>query len=563
MKTFSEINCLFVILLLSAGASRLAAQTPEEPTETGPGGTGLIPAQLNDPNQPGADTVSPPGAPSAFLQIQQPPALDTESVSPFGAQSLIQLRPGELGPWTAAQVTGAPNTLTMGDYSTAWAAANADANEEWLRVQFTLEADLDRVRVVQSFNPGAITKIAAERSDGQSVVLEEVKPAPGGEIHASPEAVAKHARHRKQAGHPDTPGTPPVVAEFAPPAGTSLRTTSVRITIDERKVPGWNEIDAVEIVSRNGARQWAQAAQASSSFGDRVASTPSGAGASPGSRQFDAQLQHLEKRVHSAVPPMRVRTGAENKGLPWSPEQATGAPDTPVAGDYPTAWAPLAYGGREWLDVTFARPADVRELRVVESSQTRAISAVQVYVNGALVPLIVRKVEPGQTTGAGDGVPQVPESITNPGDGSGPVPATNGAAIPQPAPHTVSASPESASLPAVQKVRIDLDSTGLTTWPEIDAVELVGTDGSRQWAARAEASSTYASRYGLPAGIKSSGYERAYSLEEANQRIDLLTRRLEKLERELERTKAIAPPSAPPPGSEAPPSTPGSGRPPR
>src|SRR5688572_18928465 len=283
MKTDRKFNSCLVILMLGAVVSGLPAQIPGDPTAQPPrevplpgSAAGIVPSPdapvrprpvergliapgLFDSDFPAAGAGSPADLQSAFLQIPEPVALGrwphdpgANTGSPPGEQSLIrrELRAGELGPWTAAQVTGAPNTLTMGDFSTAWAAANADRNEEWLSVQFTLEADLDRVRVVQSFNPGAITKVTAERSDGQQVVLEEVKTSPGGEIPATPEAVAKHVRHRKQAGHPDTPGTPPVVVEFVPPAGTSLRTTSVRITIDERKVPGWNEIDAVEIVSR-------------------------------------------------------------------------------------------------------------------------------------------------------------------------------------------------------------------------------------------------------------------------------------------------------------------------
>lgn len=622
MKTPIELKSCLAILLFSAGASSLCAQpsgappdqptglaaevpgivpqgaagtpaapppgdvelpgpggtapSPDAPVKPGSVGTGLTAPQLSDPNLPGADSGRPPGEQPAFLQIQEPAStgrwpLESSAApgSPPGAQSLIRrrLRAEELGPWTAAQVTGEPNTLTMGDYSTAWAAAVADAGEEWLRVQFTVEADLDRVRVVQSYNPGAITKVTAERGDGQPVVLQEMTPSPGVDPPPSASAVAKHARHRQQAGTADAPAIAPVVAEFAPPAGASLRTTSVRITIDERKVPGWNEIDAVEIVSRNGARQWAQAAKASGSFGDRYAyESLQNQQWSTGSTQASAEAERLiaamEARLQVATRPLsQSESNAERKGLPWSPEQATGAPDTPVVGDCPTAWAPLSpNGGKEWLDVTFARPSDVREVRIVESSQTHAITAAQVYVNGALVPLVINKEEAVRVPAELVPVPQVPERLTIQGDAPGIPPAQDTSAVAQPAPHTVSAWPESASLPAVQKVRIELDSTGLSTWPEIDAVELVGTDGSRQWAARAEASSTYAQRSAAAGGgAVSSGYQRANTLEEANQRIELLTRRLERLEQEVSKTKKRGratteepPPSAPPGPGPAP-----------
>jgi len=43
-------------------------------------------------------------------------------------------------------------------------------------------------------------------------------------------------------------------------------------------------------------------------------------------------------------------------------------------------------------------------------------------------------------------------------------------------------------------VRIYLDTARVSGWNEIDAVQLVGTDNSRQWASSAHASSTYAER---------------------------------------------------------------------
>ena len=39
-----------------------------------------------------------------------------------------------------------------------------------------------------------------------------------------------------------------------------------RVDFDRARVPGWNEIDAVELVGRDGSRQWATSAKASSSY---------------------------------------------------------------------------------------------------------------------------------------------------------------------------------------------------------------------------------------------------------------------------------------------------------
>ena len=52
-----------------------------------------------------------------------------------------------------------------------------------------------------------------------------------------------------------------------------------------------------------------------------------------------------------------------------------------------------------------------------------------------------------------------------------------------------------------REIRIELDTAvnkkPRRGWNAIDAVELVGRDGSRQWAAEAEASSTYATVGGM------------------------------------------------------------------
>jgi len=40
------------------------------------------------------------------------------------------------------------------------------------------------------------------------------------------------------------------------------------VYLDRRRVPGWNEIDAVELVGRDGSRQWATSAIASSSYAE-------------------------------------------------------------------------------------------------------------------------------------------------------------------------------------------------------------------------------------------------------------------------------------------------------
>ena len=58
----------------------------------------------------------------------------------------------------------------------------------------------------------------------------------------------------------------PVNMSFSVPAGVPAN--QIKVYLDRRRVPGWNEIDAVELVGRDGSRQWATSAMASSSYAE-------------------------------------------------------------------------------------------------------------------------------------------------------------------------------------------------------------------------------------------------------------------------------------------------------
>lgn len=140
---------------------------------------------------------------------------------------------------------------------------------------------------------------------------------------------------------------------------------------------------------------------------------------------------------------------------PWSPEQATGAPDTLEAEDAPTAWCPLEPdAGMEWLVVRFEKAVPVAELRIRESLGPGAVVRVSVIRDdGTTKPLW----EGQDSTGT--------------------------------APADFVVRPEVEAVAGSFVIELDTRQPG---WSAIDAVELVGTDGSRQWASEAAASSSYA-----------------------------------------------------------------------
>jgi hypothetical protein len=161
------------------------------------------------------------------------------------------------------------------------------------------------------------------------------------------------------------------------------------------------------------------------------------------------QSEPIEERTLASPKPMRS----------WGHEQVLGEPNTPKHGDISSAWAPMAQnGGTEWLEVGFDNPVSLAEINVHETYNPGAISQIAVMMPDGSERVIWE----GEFS-SDDAVPgiverafQVDQEIT------------------------------------ADSVRIYMDTTRVSGWNEIDAVELVGTDDSRQWASSARASSTYA-----------------------------------------------------------------------
>ena len=145
--------------------------------------------------------------------------------------------------WGPEQATGEPDTHVAGDVQTAWASLTPDGQEEWLDLTYEQAVIPKAVHVHETFNPGALTKVSIYTADEQEhVVWEGEDPTKVG----AGNGVSK--------------------IEFA----TGKKTRRVRIYLDSPEVAGWNEIDAVGLVADDGEIQWAEQADASSTFADQA-----------------------------------------------------------------------------------------------------------------------------------------------------------------------------------------------------------------------------------------------------------------------------------------------------
>ncbi len=140
--------------------------------------------------------------------------------------------------WSPGNAAGPPDTPNHGDYSTAWASQQPDGGKEWMQLKYKKATEVREISIHESYNPGALSKVSAILPDGTERVIWE-----------GTEAVEEGLVERV----------------LAVPPG--IRSDQIRIELDTSRVPGWNEIDAVEIVGADGSRQWASESTASSYFG--------------------------------------------------------------------------------------------------------------------------------------------------------------------------------------------------------------------------------------------------------------------------------------------------------
>lgn len=198
-------------------------------------------------------------------------------------------------------------------------------------------------------------------------------------------------------------------------------------------------------------------------------------------------------------------------GRRWGPEQATGKPNTPVAGDRPTAWASLTEDGQdEWLELTWKKAVSPVSINIYNSFNPGAVCRVWAWNSqGKRI-----KIWEGRDDG------------------------------PEGAKSWVSVIPMKKGF-ATKRVRIELASKRVKGWNEIDAVGLVDRAGTTHWATTAKASSTYATvaanptvgRYVIPVTrpMQGAGYPATLEKQLAKTREDLerALKKLAELEKKL------------------------------
>jgi beta-lactamase regulating signal transducer with metallopeptidase domain len=332
----------------------------------------------------------------------------------------------EKRPWGPEQATGAPDSTMGEDTPTAWASLTPDGQDEWLELGYDEAVDTVAILVYENLAPGALTQVIVHSADQPGLSFTWTGADPTKTTHRFGISVV--------------------------PLRVPMKTKRIRLIIDSKNVPGWNEIDAVGLLDRQGQVHWATSAQASSTFADQAAQD-----------QAATMGNSLAKGTPSYAVNQFVIDASQVK-QPWSAAQATGPPDAEFGTDSGNAWASQnPDGDEEWLKLEYEAPVKAVAVLVYESFNPGAVRDVIGYdAAGKEFPLMTGR---------------KPDSANKSGILS----------------IALSDRLEIAAL------KLTLDTKAVPGWNEIDAVGILDAEGKVHWAKSAMASSSYG---GPPAVVK-------------------------------------------------------------
>lgn len=292
--------------------------------------------------------------------------------------------------YSAAQALGEPDTPVCADSSSAWASKTADGVET-LTVGFAQPVAPTEINIYQSFNPGAIIGIQLIPAGGDGIITVIEAHDPGA----------------------DCPGVLQIgLGSDLPPID------GVIITLDQRKINTWNEIDAVELVG-------IPLEAVEPPFAAKV--TASGVLADVPIPD-DTLMQWADE----------AEATSQYNSTDRSAAQATGKPNTLACGNSPTAWASQIATGQDTLALFYTTPVRPAQLNIY-----------QTYAPGSITGVILL-LDDGSYLA---------------------VPDTADAGTPCPGVMVVTFAGE---MPLVKGVLLRLDQRIGATWNQIDAAALFG-----------------------------------------------------------------------------------------
>ena len=165
---------------------------------------------------------------------------------PLGSDGAVQIKSIRIKGlnWSPQQAAGAPDTRTQGDQVTAWASRTSDGGTEWLELEYAKPVLAREIDIYESYNPGALFRVTIFDAKGNEIeAWSGSDPTPPGSANNASTVPISKVR-----------------------ISSNIPTKTVRLYLAADKVPGWNEVDAVALISDAGELQWGAPCTRSSTY---------------------------------------------------------------------------------------------------------------------------------------------------------------------------------------------------------------------------------------------------------------------------------------------------------
>ena len=224
MKIPHKLVCCFLLLVFLSGCKKSGTQETTKPAPNA--NPAPAPAASTPAATPGSADAGASAETSAKMAAAEWALKQDETKSDANGQWAIQATASSTyndaqgtAPYSANQATGAPNVDKYADDGAAWTPKTADGGIEWLDLKYPKPVHATEVRVRESCGSGAVIKV-------------EVYDQQGG-------------AHAVWQGNDPTLELNYLMVKFPK---TTFKTDRVKVTLATNVVPGWNEIDAVQLV---------------------------------------------------------------------------------------------------------------------------------------------------------------------------------------------------------------------------------------------------------------------------------------------------------------------------
>jgi hypothetical protein len=225
MKIHPKLICCLLLLVFVSGCKKTSS-TQETSTAKPAASANAAPASTAPAPSPGSADSAASAETTAKMAAAEWALKQDEIKSDPNGQWAIQATASSTyndaqgtASYSANQATGAPNVDKYGDDGAAWASKTPDGGIEWLDLKYPKPVYATEVRVRESCGSGAAIKIEVYDEQGRA--------------------------HAVWQGDDPTTELNYLMVKFPK---TTFKTDRVKVTLATNVVPGWNEIDAVQLV---------------------------------------------------------------------------------------------------------------------------------------------------------------------------------------------------------------------------------------------------------------------------------------------------------------------------